>query len=109
MKFSERIGIVAPRTALQVRSMDDSLRVALWNALSLTYFEYASADPLHGVTYPHEELSDLMRALWVGYLNRPLDCYQAAGGRLKKNFRSTSSTLSGLRSTSLSSFPRSIS
>lgn len=32
--FSERIGAVAPRKALQLDGMDQELRTALWNVLS---------------------------------------------------------------------------
>jgi hypothetical protein len=73
MKFSERTGIVAPRTAIQLGSMDKPLRTALWNALTLTYFEYAFSDPVHGVSYPLDELKHLMQALWANHLDRSLD------------------------------------
>lgn len=73
MKFSERIGVVAPRTALQIRSMDGPLRTGLWNALTVDYFRYVANDNPRNVTYPRPPLKNLVGAMWLNYFKRPLD------------------------------------
>jgi hypothetical protein len=53
--------------------MDDSLRTALWNALTKTYFRYVFSDEIYGIVYPLDELKALMKDLWADHLGQPLD------------------------------------
>lgn len=76
--FSERIGLSKPRTLVQVETMDEPLRNALWSAAVTTYFVYTTSDPYAygpGASrrYPLDELKQLLRDLWLLYFKRPID------------------------------------
>jgi len=73
MKFSERIGAVKPRTALQIASVDLPLRTGLWNALLLVYFKRASWDQFNSFTRMDDDLHELVDALWLQHFKRPMD------------------------------------
>ena len=38
-RFSERMNLVSPRDEIQIESMDDDLRTAIWNCLYLFYLK----------------------------------------------------------------------
>src|SRR5689334_20157284 len=73
MRFSERIGLVQPRTALQLRDIDTPLRNALWNVLTVTYFEWTVVDEMYGRRYATDELNAFIRTLWARHFNRAID------------------------------------
>jgi hypothetical protein len=79
--FSERFGLTPKRVGIQVDSIDDALRVGVWNDLSLHYFKFIARDPYaYGPTkaYPTDELKLVIRGLWQYYFKLPLDTLPAA-------------------------------
>jgi hypothetical protein len=64
MSFSKRMGLQEPKDTLQLESMDDDLRVRLWNALCFHYWDNALyRTPVH--TYAvHENMNALVQAIW---------------------------------------------
>jgi hypothetical protein len=73
--FSERFGLAPKRAAIQIDSMDDALRVGLWNALLTHHFAFVIRGDGYGAVshYPLEELQETCRALWLHYFKKPLD------------------------------------
>lgn len=71
--FSERLGIVPVRTALQHRSMDDHLRTALWNVFYLCTRQWEESET--------EEVQPLAR-LWAKHWKRAWDEMPRYGGEL---------------------------
>ena len=69
--FSERHGLKPRRQALQVGSMDESLRVGLWNVLFQVYLN----ELFGGVALllRHLSIGDLVTNLWSRHLKKPLD------------------------------------
>jgi hypothetical protein len=78
--FSERLGYRKPKDVVQKDSMDDDLRIGIWNCFADRILSHHSS----GVTGGTSEFSDVIRSLWHGYFKRPLDsipqdwsdCYQ---------------------------------
>lgn len=70
MRFSQRQGIVAPRTLLQKDDMDDDLRSLLWNIVFIFYLS-----PFESIRYLRNDdhAENRARKLWHFYLKRPLD------------------------------------
>src|SRR5215472_10846800 len=76
-RFSERIGAKAPKTVLQLESMDDDLRNGLWNGCQLAVLKrvggvrlYVSLDPF---------VSSFLRVLWADFFKKPLDTIPEEG------------------------------
>ncbi len=67
MKFSERMGYVSPRTELQIESMDNDMRVALWNC----YWE--RFESLFRFSEYNLECFKYSRGLWKNILIQPLN------------------------------------
>lgn len=69
MSFSERMGIVPVRTALQIDSMDEALRNSLWNLLTLVLWnklrEYGVNDDTG--------YGRIAFRIWIDHLKRRLD------------------------------------
>ena len=76
MLFSQRKGIKAVKTVMQVDSMDNDLRNSLWNASCIFYWDKIESQPT-GYYFKHllqnVEVVGLIRLLWDGYFRRPLD------------------------------------
>lgn len=74
--FSERYGLAPVRLAIQIDSMDDALRVGLWNCLSTHQFARTHTDPYsygrHN-HFPDDELDQACRLLWLYYFKKPVD------------------------------------
>lgn len=79
MRFSERHGYSKIRKAIQLESMDESLRVGLWNALKIFVWDKAaySSSAMGGGYYltasANAELKNLCDRLWFNYFKKPLD------------------------------------
>lgn len=70
-RFSQRQGITPLKTATQIESMDDDLRVGLWNILLILYWRrlpstksYLNDDPAINI---------LVHEIWLDFFKRPLD------------------------------------
>ncbi|MDP3069069.1 MAG: hypothetical protein Q8N18_02220 [Opitutaceae bacterium] len=71
-KFSDRYGYTTVERAFQRERIDDSLRTALWNVLSMAMWErwdhYA-----HGYTEDSEQINALTKRLWFHYFRKDMD------------------------------------
>jgi hypothetical protein len=68
--FSQRKGIKPTRGKAQSDSMDDKLKIRLWNALQVYYWN--RSEDMHPLTY-EAELRYLYEAIWDDYFRLPLD------------------------------------
>ena len=77
MLFSERMGIKQPKQVLQIDSMDEDLRVSLWNAFYINYFECESDVVLGFKNYIHyDKILNLFMNLQLNYFKRPIDEFE---------------------------------
>jgi hypothetical protein len=67
MRFSQRIKKVPIKTELQVESIDDDLRIGLWNIFSIFYLE-----PF-GTSQHYEEGQAFFKILYLRLLKLPVD------------------------------------
>lgn len=65
--FSQRMGIKPVKSAIQVDSMDDDLRISLWNALIKYYWDKSE------LNYKEYKKDKLVELLWTDYFKLPLD------------------------------------
>lgn len=78
MRFSERYGYKSVREIVQIESMDEPLRNALWNILKLCVWDdvHASTGMYAGyylASPANKEVAQLCHRLWHGYFKKPLD------------------------------------
>ena len=69
MRFSERKGLRPIKNVIQTEDMDQGLRIGLWNALTLFYWE--------DVNQRWGQLSQLWRSIWMNYFKHPVDAIPA--------------------------------
>ncbi len=68
MRFSERIGRTSAKVDIQIESMDDDLRVGLWNCFQ----EFALGN--YKTTFASQSLlMPLFRQLWRDFFKLPMD------------------------------------
>ena len=71
MKFSQKIGITPTKLLLQIESMDDDLRVGLWNVFTIYCLDKVYErvnDITENVTY-----HNFFRSLWLNFFKLPID------------------------------------
>lgn len=68
MRFSQRIGKKPIKTEIQIGSMDNDLRIALWNAFQLFYLDEVKSDWIS-----NSQFNDFFRVLWHNLFKLPLD------------------------------------
>lgn len=68
MRFSQRLGLTPVKVDVQIDSMDDDLKVALWNAFSGAYVEKYKE-----TSFPDSKLRELFILIWRDFLKKPLD------------------------------------
>lgn len=79
MRFSQRHGYTPIKNTVQIESMDDDLRSALWSVLKTCYWDtiQRSGHTLMSDYYLfnpiNENLAVLFRGLWLHFFKRPLD------------------------------------
>ena len=71
MKFSERYGYTPVRTAMQVDSIDESLRNALWNIVKIIYWDAVRDAYLS--SYHNQTIKALCNRLWHKFFRLTLD------------------------------------
>ena len=69
MRFSQRHGHRPVKNAIQRDSMDDDLRVGLWNVLTIYVLDHGQG-AYGGYQQSHRSLTF---ALWISFLKKPLD------------------------------------
>ena len=96
MKFSQRYGYTPAKNAIQLESIDDELRNALWSVVKLHYWDTVQSD--RDIPYPrlllsaygNENLRLFCQRLWLNFLKAPLDTlpdeWEAVYDRLRKFF-----------------------
>ena len=73
MKFSQRNGFTEVRSVIQKDSMNNDLRVKLWNVLNLLIFENVEfSSPVNNNTR-NSSLSKLFVNLWHNFFKEPID------------------------------------
>lgn len=78
MRFSERYGYKNVREIVQIDSMDEPLRNALWSLLKIFVWDKVHASTgIYGGYYlsshSNQEIQTLCNRLWFGYFKKPLD------------------------------------
>ena len=68
MRFSQRLGLSPVKVDVQIDSMDDDLKVALWNAFSGAY-----VDKYQEKSFSNSKLRGLFKLIWGDFLKKPLD------------------------------------
>jgi hypothetical protein len=79
MKFSQRFGYTPIKSAIQLESIDEELRNALWSVVQLYYWDYVKSD--NDILHPRRRLSaygnerfyQLCQQLWLNFFKVPLD------------------------------------
>jgi hypothetical protein len=69
MRFSQRKGISPVKSKIQIDSVDNDLRIGLWNVLSGYVWRKVKSDFIS----PHKDMERLFRRMWIHYFNKPLD------------------------------------
>lgn len=78
MSFSERYGYKQVRELVQIESIDEPLRNALWNWLKIFVWDHVRANTgMHGgyflLSHSNQEIKTLCERLWFGYFKKRLD------------------------------------
>ena len=78
MRFSERHGYKKVRESIQLESVDEALRNALWSVLKIHVWDQAQRSTgMYGGYYlsrdSNRELLDLCERLWFHFFKEPLD------------------------------------
>jgi hypothetical protein len=68
MRFSQRIGTKPVKVEIQRESMDDELRIALWNVLKLFYFDEVKSNIISDTRF-----ESFFKALWISFFKLSLD------------------------------------
>jgi hypothetical protein len=69
--FSERMGYLTPREAVQIDDIDDALRTRLWNTFHILVLSGASVN--NGYIDETGAVFRFLRLAWINYFNRPID------------------------------------
>lgn len=79
MRFSQRYGHTPVKAVIQIESIDQDLRNALWSLLKLHFWDTIQPDghylhpQLRLSTYGNEEMALLCQRLWLDFFKIPLD------------------------------------
>ncbi|WP_440216830.1 AbiJ-NTD4 domain-containing protein [Chromobacterium piscinae] len=77
MRFSERYGYKEVRELVQLESMDEPLRNALWNLLKIHIWDYVHPSIMYREFYlsdvENAEVNNLCRRIWFSHFKFPLD------------------------------------
>ena len=84
--FSQRKGIKPIKKVIQRESMDDDLRIGLWNALDI-FWESASKATYDGHIPSNSPIWGLFRKLWEDFFKWPLDTLTSYWEKLHKTLR----------------------
>lgn len=74
--FSERMGLKPVKSVLQVDSMDEDLRVGLWNAIFVNIQHTKPSEYFGDALWLDEELHTLCRRIWRDYFKNLLDAME---------------------------------
>lgn len=90
--FSQRMGITKPKSVIQVDSIDDDLRNALWNALTVSAFDEAAWFLPRENTRPNSRYYKYVgwkfeEYVWVDFLKRTVDTIPSTFDDFKPEIR----------------------
>lgn len=92
MRFSQRNGHSAIRTAIQLESIDQPLKNSLWNALQTFVWDAYSRDGVNAIS-ARSGLNSLLKSLWIDFYRVPADTIpystNDAIAAIRKNFFET--------------------
>jgi hypothetical protein len=96
MRFSQRYGYTPVKSVIQIDSIDDELRNALWSALALHYWHHVQWNEEFMnhrrllTNYGNEHIQILCQRLWLNFFKKPLDTlpndFDDVYARLRKFF-----------------------
>lgn len=75
MNFSQRIGILPVKSAIQIEGIDERLKNGLWNCISLVYFFEISQAPNNHIPY-FAPLHNLFIKLYTDYFVKPIEEFE---------------------------------
>lgn len=81
-RFSQRLGISPVRVEIQKESMDEALRVTLWNVVDLLVLRH-----INDLEWPYGPASEPLTMMWVHLWKRPFDQLPADWNRARAVFR----------------------
>lgn len=86
--FSQRRGLKPIKSVVQIDSIDEDLRNNLWNALSISYWNYMenSYDTRYRSAFRGEIVS-LCKVLWLDYFKKPVDTMSIHWSDIYKQLR----------------------
>jgi len=73
MRFSERYRYKPVRDVIQIDSMSDELRNALWSLLKIHIWDQVRSSPYVPIFVANPDIKDFCDRLWFSYYKRPLD------------------------------------
>ena len=92
MRFSERYGYKKVREIVQIDSMDEPLRNALWSMLKVFVWDHVHASTgmyrgYHLSNGSNEQIRNLCKRLWFSYFKKPLDQLDDEWGEVHSQLR----------------------
>lgn len=76
MRFSERLGYIPPKIALEESDLPDSLKVRLWNLIDVSFMQNITA--IGSSIKCSEEFHLILSVLYCNYMNKTLDSIKIA-------------------------------
>jgi len=69
-----KIGLKPIKNIIQIDSIDDDLKIGLWNVMQIFYWDTIKTHHLSGSVYNEDlNLLILLKKLWLGFFKEPLD------------------------------------
>lgn len=73
VRFSQRKKLTLVKVELQREALDDELRIGLWNALSLSFWDHVVGNDLNDRVGHNLLVKRLCRELWLHFFKEPVD------------------------------------
>ena len=73
MRFSERMGFQKPKSEFQKESMDFSLRVGIWNCITLDILDHLEDYSMYEDNIAYGDMEHLIERFWLDFFNAPID------------------------------------
>ena len=81
MRFSQKIGKYPVQKLAQFESIDDDLRIKIWNVLQLQIWDQWEPEPgaysMSSRSVEAKQVDNIVQVLWFRYFNKPLDTIPA--------------------------------
>lgn len=73
MKFSQRVGKTTTQKLVQRESIDDDLRISLWNAVTVVYLDRVAFKQRLPRYTRYSSLQEMTKKLWLHLFKKPVD------------------------------------